>query len=311
MTSRKQILLTTSWISVAGNALLSLLKIIVGSLSGSLALLTDGLDSASDVFTSLVILIATPIISRPPSSKYAYGQEKAENVAATILSFVIFFMGCQMFITAVTKLAHPAQAQMPALFAIWATIASIVGKLLLALYQFQQGRRAQSSMLKANAINMRNDVIISAGVLIGLGCTFLLRAPILDPIIALIISLYILYSAIGIFREANLVLMDGLSDTTIYDRIIAAAEAVPGAHNPHRIRSHRIGNLYNIVLDIEVDGLLPLSEAHRIAQKVEDSIKNSVDNVYDIVVHVEPIGYVHDEEKYGVSREELKVKSEE
>ncbi|GHV59176.1 cation transporter [Bacteroidia bacterium] len=305
MENRKQIMLITSWVSVIGNTLLSLLKIVVGILSGSLAVLSDGLDSAADVVTSTIILVTTPIINRPPSSKYAYGQEKAENVASTILSFVIFFMGCQMFITSINKLIHPEEVQSPAIIAIWVTVASIVGKLLLALYQFQQGKRAESSMLKANAINMRNDVIISVGVLIGLACTFILKMPILDPIVALLISIYILYSAIGIFREANLVLMDGLSDISIYNRIIKAVEAVPGAHNPHRIRSHQIGNMYNIVLDIEVDSSLPLSEAHRIAQKVEDSIKQSVDNVYDIVVHVEPMGYTHDEEKYGVNKNNL------
>jgi cation diffusion facilitator family transporter len=305
MEKRKQILLVTSWVSVGGNALLCLLKIVVGILSGSLAVLSDGLDSASDVVTSLILLFVTPIISRPPSSKYAYGHEKAENVAATLLSFVIFFMGCQMFIAAIHKLFHPEEAQMPAAIAVWATLASIVGKLLLALYQFRQGKRAESSMLKANAINMRNDVIISGGVLVGLACTFILEMPLLDSAVALLISLYIIYSAVGIFREANLVLMDGLSDTSIYDRIIRAVESVPGAHNPHRIRSHQIGNRCNIVLDIEVDGALPLSEAHRIAQKVEDSIKASVDKVYDIVVHVEPIGYLHDEETYGVSKEDL------
>ncbi|MDR2806329.1 MAG: cation diffusion facilitator family transporter [Dysgonamonadaceae bacterium] len=305
MEDRKKIMLVTSWVSVIGNTLLSLSKIIIGIISGSLAVLSDGLDSASDVVTSLVILITTPIISRPPSSKYAYGHEKAENVASTILSFVIFFMGCQMFVTSVNKLIHPEQAQTPATIAIWVTLASIAGKLLLALYQFQQGKRAKSSMLKANAINMRNDVIISGGVLLGLAGTFILKIPILDPVVALLISMYIIYSAIGIFLEANRVLMDGLSDTSIYDRIIEAVEAVPGAHNPHRIRSHQIGNMYNIVLDVEVNSALPLSEAHLIAQKVEDSIKQSVDNVYDIVVHVEPIGYVHDEEKYGINKDNL------
>ncbi|MDR2683590.1 MAG: cation diffusion facilitator family transporter [Dysgonamonadaceae bacterium] len=305
MEDRKKILLITSWVSVVGNVLLSLLKITIGILSGSLAVLSDGLDSASDVVTSIVLLIATPIISRPPSSKYAYGHEKAENVASTILSFVIFFMGCQMFIASANKLLHPEQAQMPAMIAIWATVASIVGKLLLSLYQFQQGKRAGSLMLKANAINMRNDVIISLGVLLGLACTFILKIPVLDPVVALLISMYIVWSAIGIFREANVVLMDGLSDTSVYDRIIEATESVAGAHNPHRIRSHQTGNRYNIVLDIEVDGALPLSEAHRIAQKVEDSIKDAVGNVYDIVVHVEPLGYTHNEEKYGVSKNNL------
>jgi cation diffusion facilitator family transporter len=284
---------------------LSLLKIIVGIASGSLAVLSDGLDSASDVFTSLIILITTPIINRPPNSKYVYGLEKAENMASTLLAFVIFFMGGQLFISSVSKIIRTEVAEIPSVIAIWATIVSIIGKLMLALYQFRQGKKVHSSMLQANAVNMRNDVIISTGVLLGLGFTFLLKLPILDPIIALLISLYILYSAIGIFKDANLVLMDGVQDTSIYRDVIKAVEAVPGAYNPHRIRSQHIGNMYSIVLDIEAEGTISLTEAHHIAQAVEDSIKESIDNIYDIVVHVEPKGYKHSEEKYGVNKDNL------
>ncbi|MDR1517509.1 MAG: cation diffusion facilitator family transporter [Dysgonamonadaceae bacterium] len=305
MKNREKMMLRTSWISVLGNAFLSLLKIVAGLISGSLAVLSDGLDSASDVFTSLVILIATPIISRPPNSKYAYGREKAENIVSTLLSFVIFFMGGQMLIAAVGKIIHHETADMPTTIAIWVTVVSIVGKLLLALYQFRQGKRTQSQMLQANAVNMRNDVIISVGVLLGLGFTFLLKIPILDPIVAFLIGVYIVYSAVGIFREANIVLLDGVDDTKVYDTIISAVERVPGAYRPHKIRSRHIGNRYHIVLDIEVDGSLTLTEAHRIAQQAEDSIRLSVENVYDIVIHVEPRGGTHCEEPFGVSREVL------
>ncbi|MDR1782913.1 MAG: cation diffusion facilitator family transporter [Dysgonamonadaceae bacterium] len=300
---RVKIMLRTSRISVFGNIVLSLLKIIAGLFSGSLAVLSDGLDSASDVVTSLVIMFTTPIISRPPNSKYAYGRGKAENIASTLLSFVIFFMGWQMLITAVQRIFHAEAPELPSMIAIWVTVVSIIGKLLLAWYQFGQGKRADSSMLKANAVNMRNDVIISTGVLLGLGFTFILKMPILDPIIALLISIYIIYSAVGIFRDANLILLDGVSDTSVYKKIIKAAKSVPGANNPHRIRSSHVGTRYNIVLDIEVDGSLPLTEAHHIAQQVEDSIKRSVENVYDIVVHVEPLGYEHKAEPFGMSGE--------
>jgi cation diffusion facilitator family transporter len=303
MTDRKKIMLRTSWISVLGNAFLSLLKIATGLVSNSLAVLGDGLDSASDVITSLIILITTPIVSRPPNSKFAYGQERAEHVASTILSFAIFFMGGQMLVTSIQKIISPEKAELPSTVAIWVTVVSIIGKLLLALYQFRQGKKVDSSMLIANAVNMRNDVIISGSVLLGLGFTFVLQMPILDSIVALLISIYIIYSAIGIFKDANIVLMDGISDTSIYKKIIKAVECVPGANNPHRIRSSQIGNMYNIVLDIETNGLITLAEAHHIAQEVEESIKKSVENVYDIVVHVEPEGSTHCEEKYGVSKE--------
>ncbi|MDR1381468.1 MAG: cation diffusion facilitator family transporter [Tannerella sp.] len=305
MSDRKKILRRTSWISVIGNAVLSLLKIVIGIVSGSMAVLSDGLDSASDVVTSAVMLFTSSIISRPPNSRYVYGREKAENVASTILSFVIFFMGCQIVVTSAEQIISQESRELPSMLAIWVTVVSIAGKLLLAWYQFHQGRRVDSSMLKANAINMRNDVIISGGVLAGLACTFLLNVPALDPIIAGIIGLYIVWSATGIFRDANLALMDGISDTSVYGRIIEAAENVPGACNPHRIRLRQIGNMYNIVLDVEADGALSLTEAHRIAQEVENSIKDSVGNIYDIVVHVEPKGTVHSAERYGISRDLL------
>lgn len=305
MIDRKKILLHTSWISIIGNAVLSLLKVIAGILSGSMAVLSDGLDSASDVVTSAVMLITSSIVSRPPNSRYAYGREKAESVASTVLSFVIFFMGCQIIVTSAEQIIRQESQELPSMPAIWATAVSIVGKLLLSWYQFHQGRRADSSMLKANAINMRNDVIISGGVLAGLACTFLLNIPVLDPVIAGVIGIYIVWSAVGIFRAANLVLMDGISDTSVYHKIIEAVESVPGAFNPHRIRLRQTGNLYNIVLDIEADGGLSLMEAHRIAQDVENSIKGCIENIYDIVVHVEPAGAVHCTEKYGISRDEL------
>jgi cation diffusion facilitator family transporter len=305
MVDRKKIMQRTSWISVLGNMLLSLLKIIAGIISGSMAVLSDGLDSASDVVTSVIILFTSSIVSRPPNSKYVYGQEKAEQIASTLLSFVIFFMGCQLVITSAEHIIHRQYRELPSMLAIWVTVASIAGKLLLSWYQFYQGKRVDSSMLKANAVNMRNDVIISGGILAGLACTFLLKIPVLDPVLAGLVGLYILKSAIGIFRDANIVLMDGVDDTSVYNRIIDAVEKVPGACHPHRIRSSQIGNRYHIVLDIEVDGRLTLTEAHRIAQEVENSIKNRIENIYDIVVHVEPKGNSHCAEKYGISRDEL------
>jgi cation diffusion facilitator family transporter len=305
MADKKKILLHTSRISVIGNALLSLLKVVIGIISGSMAVLSDGLDSASDVVTSTVMLFTCSIISRPPNSRYVYGREKAENVASTILSFVIFFVGCQIIVTSTEQIVWQKAKELPSMPAIWVTIVSIAGKLLLSWYQFHQGKRVGSPMLKANAVNMRNDVIISVGVLIGLACTFLLNIPVLDPVVAGMIGIYIVWSAIGIFRDANLVLMDGISDTSVYHRIIEAAESVPGAFNPHRIRLQQIGNMYNIVLDIEVDGGLSLTEAHQLAQDVENSISNCIENIYDIVVHVEPVGTLHRAEKYGISKDKL------
>lgn len=304
--TKDRILIKTSWISTIGNAILSVAKIIIGFISGSLAVLGDGIDSATDVIISVVMLFTARIVNKPPSRKYAYGYEKAESIATKVLSIVIFYAGIQMLISSIESFFSGEVKELPKTLAIYVTVFSIVGKLALTWYQFRQGKKINSLMLIANAKNMRNDVLISAGVLIGLFFTFILQLPILDTITGLIISVFILKTAIGIFMESNIDLMDGVKDESVYEKIFDAVEKVPGASNPHRVRSRQIGNMYMIALDIEVDGEISLNKAHDIAEKVEESIKEQVENVYDIVVHVEPKGHCSSGEKYGLDRQMLR-----
>lgn len=298
-------MLRASWISTIGNAALSLAKIVTGFVSGSLAVLGDGIDSATDVVISVVMVFTVRIMKRPPSKKYAYGYEKAEGIATKVLSMVLFFAGAQMLISSVQQLFAAGTREIPSAIAIYVTLFSIAGKMLLSLYQYRLGKKTGSSLLIANAVNMRNDVIISVGVLVGLAFTFLLELPVLDTITGLLISLFILRSSIKIFAESSIELMDGVKDTTIYDTIIRAVQQVPGAGFPHRIRSRLIGNLYMIALDIEVDPEITVLQGHEIAEAVEKSISEAVKNVYDIVVHVEPAGKSQCGEKFGIDEKML------
>ena len=295
---REQILIRTSWISTIGNAILSASKIIIGLFAGSLAVLGDGIDSATDVIISIVMIFTARIINQPPSKKYVFGYEKAEGIATKILSLVIFYAGVQMLISSIGSIFTDESKEIPSAIAIYVTIFSIIGKLLLASYQYKQGKKIDSSMLTANAINMRNDVIISSGVLLGLIFTFIFKLPILDSITGLIISLFIIKSSISIFIDSNV----ELKDVNVYNKIFEAVEQVPGASNPHRVRSRMIGNLYMITLDIEVNPQITITQAHQIADSVEKSIKSSIDNVYDILVHVEPAGECQTDEKFGIDK---------
>lgn len=304
--SRERILIRTSWISTIGNSILSVSKIIVGLWAGSLAVLGDGIDSATDVVISVVMIFTARIMNRPPSKQYAFGYEKAEGIATKILSLVIFYAGMQMLISSVGSIFSGETKELPSSVAIYVTVFSIIGKLLLALYQYKQGKKIRSSMLTANAVNMRNDVIISCGVLLGLIFVFIFKLPVLDSITGLIISLFIIKSSIGIFIDSNVELMDGVKDVHVYNEIFEAVEKVPGAGNPHRVRSRMIGSLYMITLDIEVDPQMTITQAHKIADSVERSIKASIDNVYDILVHVEPAGECQTNEKFGVDKEMIK-----
>lgn len=307
--SRDKILQKVSWINTIGNVLLSLAKIIVGIISGSLAVLGDGIDSATDVVISVVMIFTARIMSLPPSGKYVFGYEKAEGIATKVLSMVIFYAGIQMLISSAKSLFTGESKEMPAVIAIYVTLFSIIGKLLLSVYQYRQGKKIESPMLIANARNMQNDVIISVGVLVGLFFTFILRMPILDSVTGLLISLFIIKSAITIFMDSNVELMDGVKDMSVYNKIFDAVKRVPGASNPHRVRSRQIGNLYMIALDVEADGSITLNEAHALAEQVEQSIRDVVENVYDIVVHVEPRGHCTENEKFGVDERMIKGES--
>ena len=188
---------------------------------------------------------------------------------------------------------------MPGAVAVYVTVASIVCKLLLSVYQTRVGRRTGSSMLIANGVNMRNDMIISLSVLVGLFFSFILDLPVLDSVTALLVSCFIVRSSIKIFMDSNIELMDGVKDVSVYQKIFDAISKVDGIRNPHRVRSRSIGGKYMITLDVEADGSMTLSEAHALANQIEQNIRGSIPEVYDIVVHIEPFG-THPEDVFGV-----------
>jgi cation diffusion facilitator family transporter len=189
--------------------------------------------------------------------------------------------------------------------AIYVTIASIVVKILLSLHKMRIGKRISSSMLIADAKNMRNDVVISLFVLIGVGLTKLLGLAWIDSLTAILVSIWIIKVAFDIFLETNVELMDGIGDRQIYSIVFDAVDSVQEAGNPHKARIRKIGNMYAIVIDVEVDENCTVAEAHRISRKVEQEINRRVENIYDITVHIEPAGYVESDESFGLDRSSL------
>ena len=305
MKTKIQSIIKASWVAVMGNVFLSTLKIIAGIISGSLAVLADGIDSASDIVTSLITLFTARIMRRPPSPEYPYGYLKADTIATKALSFVILFAGAQLAISTIHGFIEGKQRELPEMLAIYVTLISIAGKILLSIHQFRKGKQTNSEMLKANARNMQNDVLISLAVLIGLFFTFILEMPLFDSVTALAVSIWIIKVGLQIFMQTNRDLMDGVSDKGLYQKVFKALGKVEGIANPHRLRIRKIGNYFMIALDIEVDKTITVEEAHEIACKAEKSIRNDIGNIFDIMIHVEPVGCCDDEEKYGVKQSDF------
>lgn len=306
--TRTEIMRTASFIALGGNLLLCILKLTVGLITGSLAVLGDGIDTTTDVGIAVMAVLVSFVINKPSDSRYPWGRQRAETIASMVLAFIIMFAGIQLFIASINKLIQVykgALLPMPQRIAIIVTAVSIAGKLLLALNQYLLGKKAQSLMILANARNMVNDIVISSSVLIGFIISLLFHAPYFDPLIALIVSCLIIKSAITLFIELNVELMDGNTNKQLYEQLFSAVATIPEVKNPHRARIRKMANLWDIDLDIEVDGAMPVSEAHTIAEKASLVIRNALGNVYDIVIHIEPYNSDRDGECYGLSLEDI------
>jgi len=295
-----QLIRAASITALIGNAVLAAIKIGTGIQSGSLAVVGDGIDSSVDVLIAIMSLIVARIISRPADEDHPWGHGKAETVATALLSFMLFFAGAQLILNSGKEIIFSVEREVPSLPAVIGTFISIAGKLLLGWMLYTFGKKSNSSMLKANSKNMFADVILSAGVLTGLGLSMIFNIAIIDSIFALLVGLWILKSALEIFHEANAELMDGGSDKSYYMEVFEAVKSVEEAGHPHRVRMRRIAGMWAIDIDIEVPGNKTVLEGHWIAFKVEKAIKERLDNVYDIMVHVEPKGNMEDE-GYGLS----------
>jgi cation diffusion facilitator family transporter len=180
------------------------------------------------------------------------------------------------------------------------TVASVIGKSVLAWYKWRAGSRIASQLLVADAKNMRADIVISMAVLVGLLAAHLLQMTWIDAVLALGVSAWILRVAFGMFLETSDELMDGTTDSELYQQVFLAVAETEGADNPHRTRVRKMGGMVVVDLDIEVDGSLSVATAHAIAQDAERRIKHHVPNAYDVLVHVEPRGNVEDAERYGL-----------
>ena len=292
-----------------GNTVLAVGKIWTGIYAGSMAVIGDGIDSSVDVLIAIMSLVVARIISRPADENHPWGHGRAETVATTLLSCILFFAGAQLVLNSGKDILFGAEREVPSMPAIVVTVVSIAGKLLLAWSQYLFGKKAGSPMLRANAKNMSADVLLSAGVLVGLGFSMFFNIGVIDLWAAGLVGLWVIKSALGIFIEANTELMDGGSDKAHYKVLFDAVNSVEEAGNPHRVRMRRIAGRWDIDIDIEVPPNKTVIEAHRIARNVEKAIKARVKDVYDIMIHVEPAGNMENE-GYGLSEKSLEAPHE-
>jgi cation diffusion facilitator family transporter len=309
---RNRQIILASWIGIGLNALLAVAKIAIGIGDNSFAVISDGVDSGVDILTSVITLLAAGLMMRPPNKQFPYGYSRVDPLATKVLSFFIFFSGIQLItvagknlfllITSGESVLSAASYELPGMPAMAVTLISVAVK---GWYKIGLGRRIGSAMLVADGQNMRLDIITSVVVLFSLIIGRLTGLAIIDGVTGILVSLWIIRIAISIFLETNIELMDGMQDTGVYQRIFKALEPIAGLSNPHRLRVRKMGHLLLIVMDIEVPPDMSIAEAHGIGLEAERLIRSRVENIYDIIIHFDPLGLDEEDEKFGLSADKL------
>ena len=276
-----------STVSIVGNLLLSLFKLLAGLLARSGAMVSDAVHSASDVFSSFIVIIGVKIAARDADSDHPYGHDRFECVAAIVLSTVLLITGLFIGYTALRKILGAEEAETPGVLALIAAVVSIVAKEAMYHYTMRYARRFDSSALRAEAWHHRSDSLSSIGALIGVAGARL-GWPILDPVASLVIFGFIVKAAVDIFRDAIEKMVDHACAPDVEEALRRCALAQPGVLGIDLLQTREFGSRAYVDMEIAADGELSLRESHRIAEQVHDAIERDFPQVKHIMIHVNP-----------------------
>ncbi|MBQ7310696.1 MAG: cation transporter [Alistipes sp.] len=292
MNREKQIFRTTLVGSVA-NLLLVVFKFIAGIVGHSAAMIADAVHSLSDFITDIIVVIFVAISGKPEDEDHDYGHGKYETLATAVIGIILFFVGVGILISGIKAIVGTLQGeplQTPSLLALIAAVISIVVKEVLYHYTVKRGKALASSSVIANAWHHRSDALSSIGTAIGIGGAIFLGEQwrILDPIAAVIVSLFIIKVAVELFKPCIEELLERSLPAEMEQKILDIILSTPQVSSPHHLRTRRIGSYIAIEVHIRMDGQTSLSEAHQVASDIERRLKAEFGESTHIGIHMEP-----------------------
>ena len=278
-----------SLVSILGNAILTIFKLLAGIIAHSGAMISDAVHSASDIFSSIIVIIGVKLAGKASDQDHPYGHERFECVAAIILAVILLFTGLFIGIGAVELILEPAAqvALVPGVLALVAAIVSIGTKEAMYWYTRHYAKQLNSGALMADAWHHRSDALSSVGALLGIAAARM-GFPIFEPIASLAICLLIVKAALDIFKDAVSKMVDHSCPQETVEQLQQTALEQDAVCGVDRLRTRVFGNRIYVDLEIRVDGKLSLQEAHNIAQQVHDTIEARFPDVKHIMVHVNP-----------------------
>ena len=276
-----------SLVSIAGNAVLSLFKLLAGVLAHSGAMISDAVHSASDVLSSIIVIIGVKLSVRAPDKEHPYGHERFECVAAIVLAVVLAVTGLLIGYKAFGSIEGRGTQPMPGVLALVAAAVSIVVKEAMYWYTRFFGRRLNSASLMASAWDHRSDALSSVGALVGIAGARM-GHPVMEPIASLVICLFILKAAYDIFRDAMGKMVDRAADAETEKSLTDCVLSEKEVRGVDKLRTREFGSRIYVDLEIRLDGSMTLYDAHAIAERVHDRIEREFPSVKHIMVHVNP-----------------------
>jgi len=284
---RKKLGRKAVFVAIIGNIGLTIFNFAVGILSGSTALVAGAADSFSDILTSTIIFIGFIIGLKPPDRLHPYGHGRAEPLVGIIIVVFLGIMVYEIFLGVYQKIFLEGPVTPPETIAAVMALAGVFIKLIMTTYILRIGKKINSPAILAGAHNQKVDIFSYAAIFVGvIGAQF--GFPILDPIIAIFISIMVLKTAFDIAKENINNIMGTVPSKDVLENITNSALSVNGAFDVHDVRINYLGPYASVELHVAVAEDLSLKEAHEIAHSVEEKIINDIDIVSMALVHVCP-----------------------
>lgn len=282
-----------TWVGFWVNAALGVLKVLAGIFGRSTAMVADGVHSFSDFFTDIIVIVFVGISRRKADATYQYGHGKYETLATLMVAVILAVVGVMFMVDGAEKIYDAVTGRplpSPTWLALTMAVASIAAKEWLYRYTRRAGERIHSAVVVANAWHHRSDALSSLATLAGIGGAMALgdRWHILDPIAAMVVSVFIVIVAVRIGRPAVLELLEVSLPRDTVEGMFRVIGNTHGVEAFHHFASRRNGNKMIVDFHIKVNSRISVSDAHAIATEVERRLRAAYGNDMLVNIHIEP-----------------------
>ena len=273
-------------VGIVSNLILCIMKILIGLVSRSIAIIADGINNLADASSSIITLVGFKLASQPEDEDHPYGHARIEYLTGLFISIVIIVIGLQLLRTSIDKILHPDPLEFSCLTII-ILVAAILIKLWQSLFNRSIGRKIRSVTLMATAADSRNDVISTSAVLISVIVGKFTGIQI-DGYMGSLVALFIIWSGIQLVRETTSPLLGEAPDQDLVDSIAEIVKKEPGVLGIHDLMVHNYGpGKIFASMHIEVDADGDLMESHDMIDNIEKRIKDELH--VEFVVHMDPV----------------------